>query len=125
MALRLIEMILPQESGDEAQQLLSEQEVESVWDETISGSRVLLRILVVAEKNEPLIDRLEKQFSGSQEFRLILLPVTGSLPRVEEPEKNEGSLPRLGLIQTRPTEDLADFIQRPACADLVPLGSVV
>jgi uncharacterized hydrophobic protein (TIGR00341 family) len=89
MPLRLIEMILPQESGEPAQKLLSEQKVEGVWQETISGGRVLLRILLLAEESEPLIDLLEKQFSGSQEFRLILIPVAGSLPRVEEPEDKE------------------------------------
>jgi uncharacterized hydrophobic protein (TIGR00341 family) len=86
MALRFIEMVLPGEQIKTVQELLKEQPVVSVWYDRISEEQTLVNILVKTEDSEPLIDLFDQNFSIETGFRLVLLPVAASLPRVEEPE---------------------------------------
>lgn len=46
MALRLIEMILPQEDQKVAHELLKEFKIISVWDEKSSENRLFVKLLV-------------------------------------------------------------------------------
>jgi uncharacterized hydrophobic protein (TIGR00341 family) len=87
MALRFIEMVLPGEQIKTVQELLKEQPVVSVWYDQIYEEQTLVNILVRTEDSEPLIDLFDKNFSIETGFRLILLPVAASIPRVEEPEE--------------------------------------
>jgi uncharacterized hydrophobic protein (TIGR00341 family) len=87
MPLRLIEMVLAEGFVEEAQQLLQEQKPIDVWYDRLSESQTLIKILISAEKSEPLMDLLEGRFSQVNGFRLILLPVSTSLPRIEEEER--------------------------------------
>lgn len=88
MPLRLIEMVLPERQVEEAKEVLQGHPVVDVWYDRLSESQVLVKILVEVEQSEALIDALDQHFSIAEGFRLILLPVVASLPRVEvEPEK--------------------------------------
>ncbi|MFZ5453774.1 MAG: TIGR00341 family protein [Thermodesulfobacteriota bacterium] len=88
MPQRLIEMVLPEASVDEARQLLEQQKVIDVWYNTLSANQTLIKILVSVEESEPLIDLLDKHYFHDKGFRLILLPVAATLPRLEiEKEK--------------------------------------
>jgi uncharacterized hydrophobic protein (TIGR00341 family) len=87
MALRLIEMVLPGEQIKTVQELLKEKPVVSVWYDRISEEQTLVNILIKIEDSEPLIDLFDKNFSIETGFRLVLLPVAASVPRVEEPEE--------------------------------------
>ena len=83
MALRLIEMILPQEDKIVAYELLKEFKIISVWDEKSSENRLNMKLLVPAEETEAALDVLEKRFSAKDDFRILLLPVEASIPRPE------------------------------------------
>jgi uncharacterized hydrophobic protein (TIGR00341 family) len=87
MALRLIELILPEERGRDVPELISEQKPLSIWYETLSEGKTLIRILLTAEATEAVLDTCEKNFSGAEGFRVILLPVEASLPRPEVPKE--------------------------------------
>jgi uncharacterized hydrophobic protein (TIGR00341 family) len=88
MALRLIEMVLPEPHVEEAKDLLHRHPVEDVWYDRLSESQVLIKVLIEVEQSEALIDALDQHFSLAEGFRLILLPVVASIPRVEvAPEK--------------------------------------
>jgi uncharacterized hydrophobic protein (TIGR00341 family) len=87
MALRFIEMVLPGEQIKTVQELLKEQPVVSVWYDQISEEQTLVNLLVKTEDSEPLIDLFDKHFSVETGFRLILLPVAATVPRVEEAEE--------------------------------------
>jgi hypothetical protein len=87
MPLRLIEMVLPADQVAEARELFQEQPLVDVWYDQLSETQVLIKILVEVEKTEALIDRLEKYFSVVAGFRLIMLPVAASVPRIEAEEK--------------------------------------
>jgi uncharacterized hydrophobic protein (TIGR00341 family) len=87
MPLRLIEMVLPESQVAEARELLQEQPLVDVWYDQLSETQVLIKILVEVENTEALLDLLEKYFSVVEGFRLIMLPVAASIPRVEAEEK--------------------------------------
>jgi uncharacterized hydrophobic protein (TIGR00341 family) len=84
MPQRLIEMVLPENFVEEARQLLQEQKVIDVWYDRLSESQTLIVILISVEESEPLIDFLNKHYSQVEGFRLVLLPVAATLPRIEE-----------------------------------------
>jgi uncharacterized hydrophobic protein (TIGR00341 family) len=87
MPLRLLEMVLPEGHVHEVKELLEDEPIVDVWYDQISETQVLIKILASMEETEHLIDLLDKHFSMVEGFRLILLPVAASVPRVEEEEK--------------------------------------
>lgn len=89
MSLRLIEMVLPEEFRRELESALKEQKVLDLWQDTIEENRIHLKILVPTENSETVLDFLEKRFSHTEGFRIILLPVEASIPRPELEDKQE------------------------------------
>ncbi len=87
MALRLIEVVLPEGTRDGVRELLKDRRVLGLWDARVSEDQVLVRVLLPTEETEPVLDLLEKQYSMVDGFRIILLPVVASIPRPEIPEK--------------------------------------
>jgi uncharacterized hydrophobic protein (TIGR00341 family) len=83
----LIKMVLPGQQIKSVQKLLQERPVVDVWYDRLSDNQTLVKILVSTEETEPLIDLFDQHFSIETGFRLILLPVVASVPRVEEPEE--------------------------------------
>ncbi|MGB2692745.1 MAG: TIGR00341 family protein [Thermodesulfobacteriota bacterium] len=90
MSLRLIEIILPEtENLERLRELLEDEPIIEIWEDLISGDRILIEILVKAEESEKILDLLEKRFSKADHFRIILLPVEASIPRPEKPKKED------------------------------------
>jgi uncharacterized hydrophobic protein (TIGR00341 family) len=85
MALRLIEIFLP--DGDPArwQERLATDKVIGCWTQPLANDRVLMRVLLRVEDTEAFLDGLQTWFAGT-DFRAVLLPVEASVPRLE-PEK--------------------------------------
>ena len=98
MPSRLLEIYIPEDSREEAAELLSETGCSEVWEEDLSGGMYHLQTLVSSEESTDILDNLEKRFSGLEEFRVVILPVEGSIPRTEEeaeepPPKSEENKP--------------------------------
>jgi uncharacterized hydrophobic protein (TIGR00341 family) len=93
MVLRLLEMVLPEGHVREVKELLKDEAVEDIWYDRISESQALIKILAQTEETERLIDLLGERFSLVDGFRLILLPVAATVPRVEEPENKKEPKP--------------------------------
>lgn len=89
MALRLIELILPEKRSGELQELIEDWKPLGVWHQALQEDKILVRILLSTEETEATLDILEKQFSTSEGFRLMLIPVEASLPRPEIPEEEK------------------------------------
>ena len=89
MDLRLIELIVPQQSGIRVKEILGEREKLISWEEAPCSLGLRMRILVSAENTEAVMDALEKEFKGVESFRLLLIPVEATIPRVEPPEKEK------------------------------------
>jgi uncharacterized hydrophobic protein (TIGR00341 family) len=86
MALRLLEIVLPEDAEEDIDGILKEFQVIQMWLEKSQDKRIFAKLLVPAEKTEYVLDALEKRFSTRKAFRIVLLPVEAALPRVEVPE---------------------------------------
>ena len=92
MALRLIEIVVPENKGDEARGLLKEENVMGLWEEDHVGATLLiLKVLTSAEKTESIMDVLEKRFSSLETFRMILFPVEACVPLPPQAEEKDSS----------------------------------
>ena len=110
MTLRLIEMVIPEHTSEELQQLFVEQPVLEVRQVGLREGEVLLRILLEVEKSEAVLDLLENKFSGQEGYRVVILPVEATLPRVELAEETAPAGP---LSEEKPaTEKLPERISR-------------
>jgi len=89
MSLRLIEIMLAEEYRTELEELLKEQDVLDVYQSKVEENRLHQKILVPTEKSGAVMDLLEKRFSHTEGFRIILLPVEASIPRLKSEEKQE------------------------------------
>lgn len=84
MALRLIEVYLP--SGHDGFPELEEKHALLDCRELdLADGRRLMRLLLDSDETEPLLEMLDREFSASEDYRIILLSVEATVPR---PEKN-------------------------------------
>lgn len=91
MPLRLMEVTVPESADLDVADFLEEYEPTGVWRSTGQDGKVLVHMVIPAEKAEPVMDELEKRYSGDPHFQLVLLPVEAVLPRRKEPEAEEGA----------------------------------
>lgn len=83
MALRLIEMVLAEETGKEARTLLEGFMVLEHLQLRLASGDFLMRVLLDAEQSEAVLDALEKQYSGEEGWRVVVLPVEATVPRAD------------------------------------------
>ena len=89
MALRVMQIFLPQNSDKNLDELLEGRDILGRWRDADS-EKVVLHLLVPAEETEPIMDRFEQRFSTVDGFHVVLFPVEAVLPRPKvEPEENE------------------------------------
>jgi uncharacterized hydrophobic protein (TIGR00341 family) len=81
MALRLIEMVLTVQDGEDVPELLKEHKVLEHRQVRLSDGEVLVRILLDAEQSEDVLDLLEKRYAGKEGNRMVILAVEATLPR--------------------------------------------
>ncbi len=126
MALRLIEMVVQEKDSADIHELLKEQKVLDHRHLRLPDGEVLVRILLDAERNEAVLDLLEKRYAGEAGNRMVILPVEATLPRAdpepalaavpgqpppEEKQPAEGKPPgRIGREELY--EDIKDAAQR-------------
>jgi uncharacterized hydrophobic protein (TIGR00341 family) len=87
MALRLIEMVLREEDGGEVREMLKEHEMLEHRQVRLPDGEVLVRILLEGEKSEAVLDILQKEYAGQEDFRVVVIPVEATLPQVELAEE--------------------------------------
>ena len=85
---RLLEIVLPQDSGESLRSLLEDAEVIANWQQTIPGDRLMVHLVVETPRAEPLLDALEQRFTHLEDFRVLLLRVHATIPRPPEPEED-------------------------------------
>ncbi len=94
MALRVLNISVPSSRADDVRTTIEGSSVVSIWSDEISDDKAIVHALLDSEQTERVIDELESRFGGLEGFRLILLPVEATLPRVDtaatgEPEKTD------------------------------------
>lgn len=90
MSLRLIEAYIPTEALDDFPEALTDCDYVHLWQSDLSEDGALLHILLDSTDTEEISDLLVDRYGKSDRFRLILLPVEATLPKVEEPEPEAG-----------------------------------
>ena len=88
MAQRLVKIILPEEHGKDAQELLRIQEPLGFWQEESADGNFVISALTDSGSSEKIMDLFERKYASLSGFQLILLPVEASLPRTEIPDDN-------------------------------------
>ncbi|BAY85661.1 putative membrane protein [Calothrix parasitica NIES-267] len=90
MNLRLVEVYLPEEQGKKFEELIEGYSSLEVWQKKLEDNRLLFKVLLSSGEVEPLVDGLVDKFTDVSGFRLLLLPVEASLPRLESSENSIG-----------------------------------
>lgn len=85
MALRLMEISLPNEEKERIAEILKDYKAASLWYENLSNNQMLIKVILPAEKAESIMDRLQDDPSRHESVRMILLPVEAVIPRQEAP----------------------------------------
>ena len=90
MALRLIK-VLPPEGFENAGDIVSKDDVIDLWIEKTESGRDSISILADVELTEKILEEIEQSFSGKEDYRIILMPVSATIPKqpVDEDEKDE------------------------------------
>lgn len=88
MALRLLEITIP---NSERLRLLELKNDESIvfWQENKIKTGSLFHVLIQAESTEKIMDELDKNFSYVKDFRVMLLSVEATIPRLENKEEKK------------------------------------
>jgi len=98
MPLRKIEIIIPDDQESSCRDLLDDESVIHYWQDHSEESGYILKVLVDAVDTENFLDKAEKKFNNSEGFRLVMVTVDATLPRIEknedkDKEKNAGEEP--------------------------------
>jgi len=89
MALRLIQIITP-EGFDPVDEIINEEDVIEQWiDDSISG-RTTVHILADVELTEKILEDIDNKLGHRDDYRVILLPVSATIPRQDQEEEEEG-----------------------------------
>lgn len=108
MPLRLIQIIVPPDCGEDTERALNGAEPAGRWTLDQPEGAELVEIVLEADQVEPLVDRFTKCFEDRKEFRVTLLPVEATRPPVEKeaddpdaPNDNDGSRARVSRDELR------------------------
>lgn len=97
MALRLIKILPPNGYGD-LKSLINEDDIVDSWIDKSEGDRTVINLLADVELTEKILGELETKFTGYEDYRIVLLPISATLPaqKVEEENEEEQSIDRDG-----------------------------
>jgi len=86
VSLRMMEIIVPESDLPALNRLLEETSGVDPWSETLDGGRGRVRALLPTGRTEEVMDLLQQRFGMHDEFRVMLLAVQATLPKLEEEE---------------------------------------
>ena len=94
MPLRLVEIFIPEANSKKVRALIEEESVIGFWQEAASENGLLVKMLLSVEQTEKMLDLLEQEFTDIEGFRVVLLPVEATIPRIEERKNGSSDLDR-------------------------------
>lgn len=111
MPLRLVQSTLPLEADMTLAELSGSLGPDRVWTHPLDGDRRSAAILIDAEEVEELTDKLTANFGSTPGFRIVVLAVEASLPRiVAEPSPETDEKPKtIGATRISRDELLEDI----------------
>lgn len=108
MPLRLLEVILPETNSQTVKELIEDKSVIGFWQEESSEAGLLIKMLLSAEQTEQILDLLEEKFGGAAGFRVVMLPVEATIPRIDQQEENN----QTKLAEPQPAEETGQNVGR-------------
>jgi len=91
MALRFVEIFIPSGRETELFDLLAEFDPTTIVQKERSGQLLHTKLLVNIEHTEPLMDRLEARFAGTENFRIVIVSVEATIPHIEAKTESPGT----------------------------------
>lgn len=85
----MIEMALSENYRGDLKQILEGYDYLDLWQEKTDDGRIHVTFVLPTGKTEEILDILEKRFSSTAGFRIILVPAEASIPRLEIKEKEK------------------------------------
>lgn len=89
MTLRILQILAPEGDREAVERLLEDAKVVDHWTRSLDGGRFLTEVLLSADRAEEVTDALRDRFLAHEGFRLLLLPIEATMPRVPEPEEED------------------------------------
>lgn len=89
MNLRMMELIAPPETAQEARAIVEEQNIIGIWTDDLEDGCAVLRVLLDVEQTEAVSDTLSEKFGNVEGFRIMLFSVEATLPQPDIGEKEE------------------------------------
>jgi hypothetical protein len=89
MPLRLLEVFIPGPGEHKVTDLIDDEKALSFWQDRASKNGSLLKMVLSVEQTEKVIDLLEQKYGGRDGFRVVLLPIEATIPRIEEKKTEE------------------------------------
>ena len=88
--------------------------IDAWWSSAAEDGRRTLRMLVAADRSQPIVDALQSVLGSSENARILIMPVDATLPRPEE-ERESG---RKTSSRSTTREELYDQIEKGARLDI-------
>lgn len=103
MPLRILQIIAPTRNPAHVQECLDGTPVLARWKSGEHDDHEVVQLLIESGHSEPIMDRFQRRFGEEEGFRMVLLPVEGVHPPMEE-EEEEGD----GAAEPTDAEKKAD-----------------
>lgn len=87
MQLHAIDVVINRSDREAVRDLVAGHEPVSMWGGDSTDDLCWLRVLVTTDQTQALLDALDERFSTSDRFRVVLVPIEATLPKIEEPAK--------------------------------------
>lgn len=83
MQLHAIDVVIDRSDRETLRHLVSEHEPVSMWGGDSTDDLCWLRVLVTTDKTQALLDALDERFSTKAHFRVVLVPIEATLPKLD------------------------------------------
>lgn len=92
MALRLMQVVVPDDAGPDVPAPLEDARLVARWKTRVGESPAnVFQVLTTSRRAERVMDRLHQRYGATEGFSVTLMPVTAADPRYEEPADDESS----------------------------------
>lgn len=94
MALRLMQVVVPDEAGPGVPEPLADARLVAHWSTRYGDSTAhVFQVLTTSQRAERLMDRLHQRYGATDGYSLTLLPISAVDPRYEEPPRRPDDEP--------------------------------
>ena len=89
MIFRLIQIVLPQVKKEQSERIIKKMDVMDYSCSKFSKTHLKCDIIVKMDRSEELLEIFQKEFSGFDGFRIIIIPIETYIPFPEEESNSE------------------------------------